>query len=131
MRRARAVALATWVLVVVATTVLGVPAAGVSAATVSDAAAACTPSDEPPKVLEVSAQDVAIRPGGSSAHQAVHVLVENTCGGMSSYDCAFSETSCTGLNMFLHRTTAAGAAGRGCGISPSWADDATGGQPAP
>jgi hypothetical protein len=78
----------------------------------ANGAAACTPADAPPRVLAVHAEDVTFsRP---FEQRAMHVTVQNTCGGTSTYECDNTQptTSCTGVELRLRRSGTVGTQAR-------------------
>ena len=93
------------------------------------ATAGCTPADAPPRVLAVQADDVSLLPSSQGfTQQAVHVTVQNACGGTSVYDCAAdpATTSCTGLLLQFRRSGQVGAKARACAVRTSTDYDGTG-----
>lgn len=93
----------------------------------SGAAATCTPADAPPRVLAVAADDVAFPPQGGFPHVAMHVTVQNACGGTASYECSSDPTtSCTGLWLQLRRAEPVGTLARYCNHRRSTYDSGDG-----
>ena len=79
----------------------------------SGTAAACTPADEPPQVLSLTADDVTFL--GVGPGQEMHVTVQNACGGTLPYQCDRTPTtSCTGVDLQLRRSGTLGSRARSC-----------------
>ena len=82
----------------------------------------CTPADAPPRVLAVQADDVTLLPSSRGfTQQAVHVTVQNACGGTSVYECEAdpATTSCTGLLLQFRRSGQVGEKARACAVRTS------------